>query len=87
MTNGAYIGIGSFDRLMDAGDMMSYGSPQWLLILFGIVTGAGGLWLWNGIGTKFGLGEAKGKVSRSATITSLALFLLVAGIELAIGSK
>ena len=42
VANGIYIGGGSFGRVLDARDMMRLGSPQWLLILFGIV--ATGYW-------------------------------------------
>ena len=87
VTNGAYIGLGSFDRLMDAGDMMSYGSPQWLLLVFGGITIAGGLVFWNGIGPHYGLSQAKGIVSRSTALSSLALLVVLAGIEFVIGSK
>jgi hypothetical protein len=55
--------------------------------VFGVFAASAGLYLWNGIGPKFGLGEAKGTVSRPAALTSLALFLVLAGIELVIGSK
>jgi hypothetical protein len=87
VANGLYIGIGSFDRLMDAGDMMGYGSPQWILILFGVVSVTGGLCFWNGIGENFGLGAAKGKVSRTSAIASFLLFLILAGVEMIIGSR
>jgi len=87
IANGVYIGLGSIQGLADAGDMLRLGSSSWQLILFGVLTAPLGLYLWNGLGSKFGLGEAGGKVSRTAAITSLVLYLLVAGIELAIGSK
>jgi hypothetical protein len=47
IANGAYIGIGSFDRIGDAGDIMRHGSPRWLLVLFGVVTISGGLFIWH----------------------------------------
>lgn len=85
--NGVYIGIASIQGLADAGDMLSHGSSRWQLILFGVLTIPLGLYLWNGLGPRFGLGEAKGTVSRPAALTSLALFVVLAGIEFAIGSK
>lgn len=85
--NGAYIGLGSIRGLADAGDMLRHGSSRWRLILFGMLTLPLGLYLLNGLGPKFGLGGAGGCVSRSATVTSLVLFLLLAGILMAIGSK
>jgi hypothetical protein len=87
IANGVYIGGGSFQGLADAGEMLMHGSHRWQLILFGLLTAPVGLYLWNGLGPAFGLGEAKGKVSRAAAITSLVLFALLAGIEAAIGSR
>ena len=86
IANGVYIGAGSIQGLADAGDMLRHGSPHWQLVLFGIITAPLGLYLWNGLGPKFGLGEANGAVSRPAAITSLALFVTLAGAEIMIGS-
>jgi len=47
IANGAYIGLGSFGRVGDAGDLQRHGSPQWLLIAFGIVAISGGLFIWH----------------------------------------
>ena len=47
IANGAYIGIGSFDRIGDAGDLLRHGSPQWLLIVFGLAAISSGLFIWH----------------------------------------
>jgi hypothetical protein len=41
-----------------------------------------GLIAWHGVGERFGLGQSKGKVSRRAAFTSLALLVVLAGIEI-----
>ena len=87
IANGVYIGGGSFQGVGDAGELLVHGSRQWQLLLFGILTTPLGLYLWNGLGPAFGLGEANGKVSRAAAITSLGLFAAIVGIEMAIGGK
>ena len=87
LANGLYIGAGSFPALADAGDMLRHGSPQWQLVLFGLATAPLGLYLWNGLGPSFGLGEARGRVSRSAVLVSLALFVTLAVVEAAISSR
>ena len=74
IANGAYIGVGSFGRIGDAGDMLRHGSPMWLLWLFGAVTLPLGLYLWNGLGPHFGLGAAAGKVDHRAAYASCACF-------------
>ena len=73
--NGAYIGIGSFDNIGDAGDMMNHGSPIWALWLFGILTVPIGFLFWHRLGPKFGLGESNGKVDGWAAYTSLGIFV------------
>ena len=87
MANGVYLAIGSLQGIGDAGELLAYGSPRWPLILFGIATVLPGLYLWNGLDTRFGLGEARGKVSRSATVVSLCLFAAVVGVEMLVGSR
>jgi hypothetical protein len=81
VANGLYIGVGSFGHVGDCGDMLRHGSPTWQLWLFGIVTVPVGLWLWHGQGSNFGLGQARGHVSRTAAYGSLAasVALLLAG--------
>jgi hypothetical protein len=82
---GVYIGVGCFQGMADAGEMIKYGSNRSSLILFGIASCTIGLCMWNGLGPKFGLGKSDGAVSRPATIISLALFLLIITTELIIG--
>lgn len=57
LANGLYIGIGSFDRIGDAGDLMQHGSPIWTLWLFGAIAAPLGLALWHGLGKKLGIGK------------------------------
>jgi hypothetical protein len=47
IANGAYIGLGSFERIGDAGDLLRHGSPQWLLVAFGVSAIAAGLLIWH----------------------------------------
>jgi hypothetical protein len=55
IANGAYLATGSFIRAGDAGDLLSLGAARWMLILFGSITVPAGLWLWHGLGPRFGL--------------------------------
>ena len=86
IANGCYIGVGSFGGVGDAGDMERHGSPMWSLWLFGLVTFPLGLYLWNGLGSHFGLGSADGKVDRRAAYACFALLLLTVLLELAFSS-
>ena len=71
IANGAYIGIGEFDRVGDAGDLLRHGASRWHLWLFGIATIPVGLLLWHRQGCYFGLGTARGKVSERAAYACL----------------
>jgi hypothetical protein len=79
LTNGLYLGIGSFQGIGDAGDIVRYGSPIWTLWLFGIIAAPAGLALWNGLGPSFGLGKNARDVSRRVAYgCALGLIALVA---------
>jgi hypothetical protein len=82
IANGVYIGIGSFQGVGDAGDMLRTGSPIWSLWLFGLVTVPLGLLLWNGLGPHFGLGKKAGEVSPWAAYLSCALLGATVVLEL-----
>ena len=87
IANGAYLAGDSFLRGGDARDLMACGVPQWLLILVGLPAIVLGLFLWNNLGSPFGLGNAHGRVDRRAAVAlALALALLVA-IEVALSPK
>jgi hypothetical protein len=87
IANGVYITVGPSEGLADTGVMMEHGSPRWLMVLFGVITVPLGLYLWHGEGKHFGLGEAKGQVSRSAAVVSALLLIALAGAELIFNSK
>jgi hypothetical protein len=87
IANGAYIGMGVFDPVGDAVEMLRLGSPAWLLGAFGAATVLVGLWLWHRQGEHFGFGAPQGKVScRAVYASALALILLVA-LELLFGGE
>ena len=75
LANGLYIGVGSLERIGDAGDMLRHGSPTWTLWLFGIVTAPVGLALWNGLGPHFGFGGGSPPIDRQAAYACLALLV------------
>jgi hypothetical protein len=77
ITNGAYLGVGSFLGAGDCGEMLRQGSPVWVLRAFGAVAVPIGLWLWSGQGPKFGLGDANGKVSHRVAYGCLVIFSLL----------
>ena len=81
IANGLYLGVGSFQGIGDAGDLIRHGTPRSVLIAFGVVAVPLGLFFWNGIGPSFGLGHAEGRVSRRAALGTLAALAVVAAVE------
>lgn len=77
LANGAYLGVGSFNGVGDAGDLLRHGAPQWVLIAFGIFASAAGFWFWHGLGPHFGLTHARGRVDCTAAIGMAVLLLLL----------
>jgi hypothetical protein len=63
IANGAYLGVGSFGHVGDAGDLLRHGAPMWQLWLFGAICVPAGFLLWHGLGPNFGLGSADGYVN------------------------
>ena len=87
IVNGVYIGVGSIERIYDADDLLRHGSQTWHLWFFGAVTIPLGLLLWHQLGPSFGLGKARGQVSRGAAIACLVLLVVVAGLEFVLGDE
>jgi hypothetical protein len=87
LANGLYIGLGSFGRIGDCGEMLRHGSSLWQLWLFGAVTAPMGLALWHRQGAWFGLGAAKGEVSHAAAYASLGFCLALLVLGFAIGGQ
>lgn len=82
VANGAYIGIGSFDSVGDAGEMLKLGSPIWSLWLFGGITLTSGFWLWHKQGKHFGLGKNGEVVEWSVALATLGLLALILVAEM-----
>jgi hypothetical protein len=82
IANGVYMLIDVFDRGGDAGTLLREGASSWQIILFGLITAPLGFWFWHGLGPHFGLGSARGRVSRSAAFVSATLLVIVIGAEL-----
>ena len=87
IANGLYIGIGSFDRVGDCGEMLRHGSAMWHLWIFGAVTTPAGLFMWHRQGSRFGLGAAKGQVSRNAAWGSLLACAALLVLGFAVGGE
>lgn len=76
IANGAYIAIGSFDRVGDCGDMLKNGSAIWQLWLLGAITIPFGFGIWHRLGVHFGFGANSPEIDRRAMWFTFAAFIL-----------
>ncbi len=84
VANGLYLGIGSFERVGDAGDLLRSGASIWHLWLFGALTTVAGFRLWSGQARSFGFGPDAHRISwRPATTVSVLLTTILV-LELAL---
>jgi hypothetical protein len=76
VANGAYIAVGSFGQVGDAGVMLRLGSPAWCLWTFGALTVPAGFALWHGQSGHFGLGNSGKNVHPAAAYTCLGVLVV-----------
>lgn len=81
LANGAYLGVGVFDGIADAGKLVAEGASPWQLWLFGGLCVPAAFFLWHGLGPKFGLGDARGRVDVHHTYGVLGLLLTLILLE------
>jgi hypothetical protein len=87
LANGLYLGVGSIERVGDAGDILHYGSPIWALWLFGLILAPFGLALWNGLESKFGWGKPDEPVSWRFVLGCAGLLLTTIVLEVFLSSR
>lgn len=75
VTNGLYIGLGSFGGVGDCGEMLRHGASRWQLWAFGSTVVPAGLLLWHGQGKHFGLGPHAEPVRPADAYASLVVCL------------
>jgi len=86
IANGLYLAVGSRAGVGDAGDLLRHGAATWQLLVFGVPATTLGLWLWNGLGPRFGLDAAAAKVTRKTAIGAALTLAAVVAVEMAISS-
>lgn len=73
VANGAYLAGDAFLQGGDGREFVQHGVPPWTLVAVGLPAVAVGLYAWNGLGSHFGLAEARGHVSRTDAILMVTL--------------
>jgi hypothetical protein len=84
VANGLYLGLGSFGRIGDCGELLRHGAAPWQLWLFALMTVPLGFALWHGQGAQFGIAPSHA-VDRRATITAVIAALALAAIGIWVG--
>ena len=87
IANGTYIALGSFEGIADAGDMLWLGTPQWVLVVFGVVTVPAGFWLWHLASPKLGFGKSPQAISAAHAYGSFIAGAALVIIATAFGSR
>lgn len=87
IANGAYLGVGSWDGVGDAGDVLRAGAPRWSLAAFGLATVAAGFYLWHGLGRHFGLGRDAFPIDRMIAFGTLGMLSLAVMLELLFSAR
>ncbi len=88
IANGAYLGIGAFSRVGDAGEMLRLGTPIWVLIVFGVLATGLGLWFWHRASFRLGFGSAPAAAIPWIHVAyAVAAGVLLNGIALLFGDR
>lgn len=87
LANGLYLGVGSFAAIGDAGDLLRYGAPIWVLWVFGLLTVPAGFLLWHGLGPAFGIGTQAARVPAKLAYFAAGLLLFVLIVEFVCSSR
>lgn len=87
IANGLYLGVGSFGRIGDAGDLLRLGTPSWVLGSFGLVATGWGLWTWHRLGGKLGWEAVRHDITRRHTIALCCLTLILIATECTLSDR
>jgi hypothetical protein len=79
LINGAYIGLGSFEGVGDAGDLLTHGAANWQLWLFGAIACSAAFYFFNGLAARF-----KEEPNATTAYVSLALLSNMVILEFAL---
>lgn len=81
LTNGAYLGVGVFDRVGDADEILKAGTPPWMLILFGLIASLSGMATWHRLGSPLALLRGQNKLDPWLVRGLVATLVLVIVVE------
>jgi hypothetical protein len=87
IANGLYIGVGSFEGVGDAGDLLRLGAQQETLLLFGAIAFALGVWIWHRASGDFGFGTTPRVIRRNEATIAAATAVILTILTAVFGSR
>lgn len=81
LANGAYLGVGVFDRVGDADEILKAGTPPWMLIVFGLIASVSGMAMWHRLGSPFAFLQSRSELDPWLVRGLVATLLLVIVVE------
>jgi len=87
VANGCHLAAGALYPFGDAGRLLRLGVPEWALLLFGMPIILAGLGLFHGLGPRFGLGLARGRVDGRAAWILFAATIVAATTALLLAAR
>ena len=87
VANGAYLGVGVWFPVGDALELLHLGTPLWLLGAFGVCASSLGFWLWNGLGSHFGLAKTNQSVEPRVVLSVWIALVLAIVAECLLSAK
>ena len=85
IANGAYLGVGSFAGIGDAGELLRLGMSVPMLWGFGLLVFPAGLLVWHGAGADFGFGHHAKAIDPAAPKLTAMLLVVIVAMELLFG--
>ena len=85
IANGAYIGMGSFEGIGDAGELLRLGMSPMSLRGFGLLAVSSGFFIWHGTGADFGFGPDARPIDPAASKVTGILLIVIIVLELLFG--
>ena len=87
IANGMYIGLGAVYPVGDATELLTLGTPRWLLAVFGLVTVLGGFWIWHRVSPQLGFGSKPQPVRETHAWVTFAFAVVITAIGIALGDR
>ena len=83
VANGAYLAGDALLQGADGREFVLQGVPPWLLVVVGVLLAAAGLGVWNGLGSRFGVGVGAQSVVAADALTMAGLTATLVLLEVA----